>query len=101
MSNTINAVTTSPAAASNATLPAPKTSGINDLANRNMFLKLLVAQIKNQDPLKPTDGTQFVAQLAQFGSLEQNVQMGQDLAAIRDLLNQRLPAPTADPTTQS
>lgn len=33
------------------------------------FLKLMTAQLKNQDPLKPLDGTQFVAQLAQFGSV--------------------------------
>jgi len=36
---------------------------------------LLVAQIKNQDPTQPQDGTQFVAQLAQFSSLEQEIQM--------------------------
>lgn len=35
------------------------------------FLKLLIAQMKNQDPLSPTDNTQFVAQLAQFSALEQ------------------------------
>ncbi len=34
------------------------------------FLKLLVAQMKNQDPLAPMDGTEFTAQLAQFSSLE-------------------------------
>jgi len=39
-------------------------------ADKNMFMKLLLAQIKNQDPLKPTDQTQFVAQLAQFSTLE-------------------------------
>jgi flagellar basal-body rod modification protein FlgD len=41
--------------------------------DRNDFLKLLVAQMKNQDPLKPQDNTQFVAELAQFSSLEQSM----------------------------
>jgi len=34
-------------------------------------MSLLVAQLKNQDPLQPQDGTEFVAQLAQFNSLDQ------------------------------
>jgi flagellar basal-body rod modification protein FlgD len=38
---------------------------------KDAFLKLLVAQISHQDPLKPMDDTAFVAQLAQFSSLEQ------------------------------
>lgn len=42
----------------------------NAAADKNMFMKLLLAQIKNQDPLKPADQTDFVAQLAQFSSLE-------------------------------
>lgn len=40
-------------------------------ADSTMFMTLLVAQLKNQDPLAPQDGAAFVAQLAQFNSLEQ------------------------------
>ena len=36
---------------------------------KNMFLQLLVAQIKNQDPMSPADGVQFLTQLAQFQQL--------------------------------
>lgn len=35
------------------------------------FLKLLIAQMENQDPSQPTDDTQFIAEMAQFSSLEQ------------------------------
>ncbi len=43
--------------------------------SEQMFLQLLVAQLQNQDPLNPTDSTQFVSQLAQFSSLEQMMQI--------------------------
>ncbi len=39
--------------------------------NKEEFLKLLVAQLQNQDPMNPMDNQQFVAQLATFSSLEQ------------------------------
>lgn len=35
-----------------------------------MFLELLVAQISNQNPLQPMDGTQYVSQLAEFSNVE-------------------------------
>jgi flagellar basal-body rod modification protein FlgD len=47
------------------------------------FLQLIVAQIKNQNPLNPTDGSQFVAQLAGLQQLQQSVYTGQDVAQIR------------------
>ncbi|MBZ5723569.1 MAG: hypothetical protein LAP87_01095 [Acidobacteriia bacterium] len=56
--------------------------------DKNMFLQLMVAQLKNQDPLNPSDGTQFLAQLAQFQQLEQSVNTGQDITAIRQDLDQ-------------
>jgi flagellar basal-body rod modification protein FlgD len=46
---------------------------------RDAFLKLLVAQLKHQDPLKPQDNTQFVAELAQFSSLEQTMGINERL----------------------
>ncbi|MEQ8320746.1 MAG: flagellar hook capping FlgD N-terminal domain-containing protein [Rhodospirillales bacterium] len=48
----------------------------------NSFLKLLTAQLRNQDPLAPLDSTQFVEQLATFSSLEQNVKSNSSLDVI-------------------
>src|SRR3954468_4264142 len=49
---------------------------------KDAFLKLLVAQISHQDPLKPMDDTAFVAQLAQFSSLEQTMGINTRLDAL-------------------
>lgn len=49
---------------------AMKTAG-KAVVNKDDFLKLLVAQIKNQNPLNPADGIEFLSQLAQFSQLEQ------------------------------
>jgi flagellar basal-body rod modification protein FlgD len=51
----------------------------DSLANKEAFLQLLVAQIKNQNPLQPTDGVQFLTQLTQFSQLEQVIGIRQDL----------------------
>ena len=58
---------------------------------KNMFLQLLVAQLKNQDPLQPADGTQFMTQLAQFQQLEQSMNSGQDITAMRQDLDKLVP----------
>jgi len=42
-----------------------------DMGNKDIFLKLLVAQMQHQDPLKPQDPTQMSSQLAQFNMVEQ------------------------------
>ena len=69
----------------------------NALANENTFLKLLVTQLKNQDPANPQDGTQFVAQLAQFSGLEQQSQMRQDLDSIKQTLQTSAASPATKP----
>ena len=53
------------------------------LASKDTFLQLLVAQMRNQDPLQPTDGTQFVTQLAQFSGLEQSMELNQEVIGVR------------------
>jgi flagellar hook assembly protein FlgD len=68
--------------------PAPAaSSGVEELANRDMFLKLLVAQMQNQNPLSPSDPIQFVSQLAQFSNLEQTMAMRGRLDDIYGVLN--------------
>jgi len=47
------------------------TNGVNPtLGDKNMFLKLLVAQLKYQNPMQPTDPTSFLSQSAQFTMIE-------------------------------
>lgn len=45
----------------------------NSTLNYNDFLKLMVAQLQNQDPLNPTDSTEYMSQIAQFSSVEQGI----------------------------
>src|ERR1017187_2915558 len=74
------------ATASSSSSGTTAATGTSDVTE-NMFLQLLVTQIKNQDPLSPADGTQFLTQLAQFQQLEQSMNMGTDLSAIRSDLD--------------
>lgn len=76
-------------------MPAPAAapaSGPDALASEQTFLKLLVAQIKNQNPLNPTDSVQFVGQLTQYSELEQ-------LIGIRSGVQQLNTPPPAATTT--
>jgi flagellar basal-body rod modification protein FlgD len=67
----------------NAATQTPKPAQNDPLTQKDTFLQLLVAQIRNQDPLKPTDGVEFLSQLAQFSSLEQSIQLKDEVASVR------------------
>ena len=68
--------------------PLPPSSSTGNIpgADQATFLKLLVTQIQNQDPLNPTDSTQFVTQLAQFSELEQMTNVNTHLQQIQQEL---------------
>jgi len=72
--------------------------GLSTLANESTFLQLLVSQIKNQDPLNPTDGTQFLSQLTQLSQLEQMTAIRQAIEK-QTALSQAGDASTAPSTT--
>jgi flagellar basal-body rod modification protein FlgD len=68
--------------ASTAASTASSSSNSNSLASQQTFLQLLVAQLQNQDPTQPVQGTEFVTQLATFSDVEQNLAVRQDVDAI-------------------
>jgi len=93
------AAATDPTAATGPTTPTTPSTSTNplapdQLANESTFLKLLMAQVQNQDPMNPTDSTQFVGQLVQFSSLEQLLGINKGVQT----LVSNTPAPTSTPT---
>lgn len=51
-----------------------------DTDDKNMFLNLMLQQLQNQDPTEPTSNTEWLAQLAQYSSLEQMTSMNDSLS---------------------
>lgn len=58
------------------------TGASQDLVSSQQFLELLVAQIQNQNPLEPLDGTEYVTQLAEFAGLEQLTQVNSGIGSL-------------------
>jgi len=80
MATGISSVGTTASTATTEKQPASLTQGAGGAMGKDQFLQLLVAQMKNQDPMNPMDGTQMAAQLAQFSSVEQLTQINETLA---------------------
>jgi flagellar basal-body rod modification protein FlgD len=70
------------ASTTSSTAAPPKSNEVG----KEAFLSLLVTQLQNQDPLDPQDNSEFLAQLAQFTSLESLQQIKDDMAALRGLV---------------
>ncbi len=60
---------------------------------RSQFLRLLIAQIRGQDPLNPMDGTEFVAQLAQFTSVEELINIREVMERVEVALESHAAGP--------
>ena len=71
MASAVSPITGSSASTGASSSSSSSLTGGMPAPTEQMFLQLLVAQLQNQDPLNPTDSTQFVSQLAQFSELEQ------------------------------
>jgi len=69
----------------------------SDSIGRDDFLRMLIAQLENQDPLSPQDPTEFTAQLATFSNLEQQVAIRQ---GIDELVEAQRPADGPSATDQ-
>ena len=66
---------------------------------QDAFMKLLTTQLANQDPLKPQDNGEFIAQLAQFSSLEKLTSIETSIKELATAFKTLASTPETTPTT--
>lgn len=78
----MDVASTTSAQSSSASTSTTKSTTSSGMADYNTFLKLLIAQAKNQDPTNPTDPAQYVQQFAALSQVEQSVSTNSKLDQI-------------------
>lgn len=72
----------------------------NKQLGKDDFLKLLITQLSNQDPTNPMEDTQFIAQMAQFSSLEQMTNLNKAFEQMSSMINSSQAANTIGKTVE-
>ena len=73
---------------------------VNNQLGKGDFLKLLITQLSNQDPTNPMENTEFIAQMAQFSSLEQMTNMNESFGRMASMINSSQAATTIGKTVE-
>ena len=92
---------TNPASGSTPTATAPSIGSATKGLGEDAFLQLLTTQLENQNPLQPQDPTQFVAELAQFSSLDMLSQINTSVQALGTRLGVSSTTTPANQTNQN
>jgi flagellar basal-body rod modification protein FlgD len=94
--NFLNSATTAKAVTEATKTNTGKATASTTDVTTNEFLKLLVTQMQNQDPMDPMDNSQFLTQLASFSSMEQLISINQGVSKLADASDANTDASTQD-----
>lgn len=80
--NSTDSATASSGTSTSTAAAAKAATSVASKLNADTFLRLLMAQLQNQDPTKPMDSTEYVGQLAAFSQVEQATKTNQKLDSL-------------------